>query len=224
MASDLSDQPYDISSQLMKKIIVVSDEEAYIECLSELDRMGYFDVQILSLETELDVVSMLDVKPSLIIFDIQWLQKHTGKPLLYFSYQHRIPSVIATDSFENPFLQILRQSGTFNCIHKCTSIAQLLLHLEWTITFESLLRQTEMQAGQLQNALKQERDINVAIGIKMVEWGVSRKESFERLRKQARDTRQKMSKICKEYLDAFEMNFDPKKNNAQSKRIKVEES
>lgn len=202
-----------------KRIVLVSEDEHFIEFFTAFDRQNIYDVIVAHELSAIEIINAHALAPELTVFDIAWLENALKNGLSLS--QFKTSALLAVDTFESVFLEGLLKTDSFHCISKHASLAQWHMQLEWIIHIQSKLKDSLIQASQLQNALKQERDINVAIGIAMVEWRMGRKESFERLRKQSRDSRQKMSKICKDYLDAYEAKIQQYNRESLAKRDKV---
>lgn len=202
-----------------KKIVLVSDDESFIEFITAFDKQNIYEVIVANEVSVIEIINAHEVVPELTIFDLAWLEKSVKHGLSIS--QFKTPMLLVVDTFESDFLQGLLKTDVFQCVLKRSSFAQWHHQLEWSMHIQSKLKDASIQALQLQNALKQERDINVAIGVAMVEWRVGRKESFERLRKQARDSRQKMSKICRDYLDGYEAKLQHSQREMLARREKV---
>ena len=67
---------------------------------------------------------------------------------------------------------------------------------------------------QLQTALHNDRDINVAIGITMVQYRLTRQAAFDMLRAAARSQRRKLAMLAQEVIQASENVLQGSKDSA----------
>ena len=89
-------------------------------------------------------------------------------------------------------------------IVKPIRISQLIAAIETAITRAREIRNLIQQQGNLKEALKQNREISIAIGILMAHTDYTYKQAEDILRTYARNSRQKMSDISTRIINAAE--------------------
>lgn len=101
-------------------------------------------------------------------------------------------------------VQQATQSGALGYLVKPVTIAQLIPMVESALARAAEIRKLRETEQQLQAALNDARDINVAIGILMERANADRDAAFELLRSRARASRRKVADLARELIAASE--------------------
>ena len=83
---------------------------------------------------------------------------------------------------------------------KPLTVKQLVLAIESTLARAGDIAKLKEQEENLAAALKQSRDISVAIGMLMERYGITAEDAFEKLRAHARSTRSKTTDVAKDVI------------------------
>jgi response regulator NasT len=96
------------------------------------------------------------------------------------------------------------QQGALSYAVKPINPAQLIPVIEAALACANELQELRTTRLQLQIALDNERDINVAVGITMVQHHLARKAAFDLLRQSARSQRCKLVELAQRIITAAE--------------------
>lgn len=144
------------------------------------------------------------VRPDLAMLDMH-LPGRTGLELAeHLRDLEHIPFLVLSAYSDPATVERAIQLGALGYMVKPLDIAQIRPTVE-----AALQRATELEAlrqtrGQLQEALDGDRDINVAVGITMVQYRLTRNAAFELLRAAARAQRRKISHVASEIIENCE--------------------
>lgn len=185
-------------------ILLVDDDRLVLATLAaSLTRAGY---QVTRAESAEEAEEFLagGRRPDLVIVDVRM----PGEGGLYLAQRLRefdhIPFVMLSAFSDTATVNTATQQGALGYLVKPLGEAQLLPAVE-----AALARATEINAlrtthKQLQAALDSDRNINVAVGITMVQYRVARTVAFELLRKNARSRSLRLARVAAEVVELNE--------------------
>ena len=187
-----------------KHILLVDDDRLVLATLAtNVSQAGYM-VSSAKNADEADALLTGGCRPDLVLLDIRM----PGLSGLHLAQRLReidhIPFVILSAYSDEDTVQEALSQGALAFYAKPLEDAQLLLAIEAAIARGDELRGLRANREQLQTALDNERDINVAVGITMVQYRLKRKEAFEQLRLAARNRNVKLADIALEVLQTCE--------------------
>jgi len=182
------------------RLLLVDDDRLVLSTLgSGLLDAGY---EISTAESAEDAEMLLasGLRPDLAIVDIRM----TGQDGLYLARRLReldhIPFLMLSAYSEQRMIDQASRHGALGYLVKPLDTPQLLPAIEAALSRANELQVLRETRAQLQAALDAERDINVAIGITMIQRQLPRQEAFEQLRKTARSQRRQLAELANELI------------------------
>lgn len=191
----------------MARILIVEDDRLILAGLANgLEERGYAAIKAASGE---EAVRLADsVPPDLVLMDIclpgmsgieatQRIREKLDVPVIFLS---------ALDTEE-----VVRQAitaGTLSYLVKPITIKQLVPAVETALARAREMSKLKGNEEHLSTALKQSREISVAIGVLMERHDLTAEDAFESLRAHARRTRRKATDVAKDVI-AGVLELDP---------------
>lgn len=194
----------------MAHILIVEDDRLVLAGLSAgLEERGYGVSRTASGEEAIAAVDT--ARPDLVLMDIclpgisgieaaQKITEELDVPIIFLS---------ALDTEE-----VVRQAitlGTLSYLVKPITIKQLVPAVETALARAREMSELKSTEEHLSTALKQSREISVAIGVLMERHEISAEEAFETLRSHARNTRRKTSDVAQDVISGA-LSLAPRRN------------
>jgi len=183
----------------MAHILIVDDDRLVLSGLADgLEMFGYTVARASSGE---EALAMLDtVKPDLVVMDAclpgisgietaKQIQQRFGIPVIFLS------------AYDDP--QIVRDAialGGLSYLVKPITVKQLVPAIESALARAGDITRFKEQEENLAAALKQSREISVAIGMLMERHDVTAEAAFATLRSHARNTQRKTGDVAKDVI------------------------
>lgn len=194
-----------MTNRKVSHILLVDDDRLVLATLAtSLAQAGYCVSSAKSAE-EAEEILAGGRRPDLVMLDVRM----PGQSGLYLAQRLReldnIPFVmLSAYSDEQTVKEALAQGALAFCAKPLDEV-QLLLAIEAALARGDELRNLRTTRMQLQQALDNERGINVAVGITMVQHGLKRQAAFEQLRGAARIRNMKLADLALEVLKSCEV-------------------
>lgn len=188
-------------------LLVVDDDRLILYTLaSGLRDAGY---QVSTAESAQEAQNFLTIgeAPDLAILDVQMPQVD-GLMLAerLRDFEH-VPFVILSAYSDTASVDRATQLGALSYMVKPIDVPQMVPNIEAALQRAKDMSHLHSTSAKLKEALGVERVINVAVGITMVQYQLSRAAAFDTLRGAARSQRRKMSDIAQTVIQAHEMVF-----------------
>ena len=182
--------------------LLVDDDRLVLKTLTlGLQQNGYRISNAESCE-EAEVFLASGDRPYLVILDIR-MPGHSGLHLAERLKQlDHIPFVIFSAYSDQAMIDQSSQLGALAYLVKPMDIAKLIPSLIAAMARANELHDLRLTRQQLQAALDAERNINVAVGITMMQYHVKRSEAFDKLRNAARLRRCKLVDLANDIVQA----------------------
>lgn len=188
-------------------ILLVDDDRLVLTAFSSgLTRVGYTVLTADSVDEAENVLTYAEKKPALVILDVS-MPKRSGLELTPRLNELQIPFLLLTAFCDESIIYEATLRGAFGYLVKPVETHQMIPGIEAAIARSRELYLLKENTKQLQTALTNEREINVAIGITMMQKQKSRLDAFGLLRKAARDQRRKLSELSEEIVGAIDTLF-----------------
>jgi AmiR/NasT family two-component response regulator len=143
-------------------------------------------------------------RPQLAILDVQ-MPGQSGLTLAQRLRElEHIPFIMLSAYSDQATVAQAIQQGALSYAVKPIGPAQLIPIIEAALARANELQELETTRLQLQTALDNERDINAAVGITMMQHRLSRKAAFDLLRQGARTQRCKLIELAQRVIRAAE--------------------
>jgi response regulator NasT len=185
-------------------ILLVDDDRLVLVTLAQgLTLAGY---SVSSSESVDDAEALLasGVRPDLAILDVSM----PGRSGLELAERLRsldyIPFMLLTAYSDLDIVEKAAICGALGYLVKPVDTMQLVPAIEAALARAAELRGLRTVGRQLQNALDNEREISIAIGITMMQYRLGRMAAFELLRKTARSQRRKLAELAIDVIRASE--------------------
>lgn len=194
-----------------KQLLLVDDDRLVLTTLaSGLTQAGY---RVNTAESAEEAEAWLagGERPDLAILDVRM----PGQGGLYLAQRLReldhIPFMMLSAFNDPDLVQQATRIGALGYAVKPLQVPQLIPAIEAALARSQELKALQETRQQLQTALSQERDINMATGITMMQHRLLRKAAFELLRTTARSRRIKLADLAAEMIQSAEkLNLDHK--------------
>lgn len=182
--------------------LLVDDDRLVLKTLTlGLQQNGYRISNAESCE-EAEIFLASGDRPDLVILDIR-MPGHSGLHLAERLKQlDHIPFVIFSAYSDQAMIDQSSQLGALAYLVKPMDIAKLIPSLIAAMARANELHDLRLTRQQLQAALDAERNINVAVGITMMQYHVKRSEAFDKLRNAARLRRCKLVDLANDIVQA----------------------
>lgn len=188
-----------------KKVILLVDDDRLVllAIANELTKQGY---RVISAETAEDAELLLigGENPDLALLDVN-LPGQSGLDLAKrLKVLDQIPFVFLSAYNDKDLIETATRLGAISYLLKPMDPWQLAPVIAAALARAAELKLLKASEVSLLNALTKEREINLAIGITMMQHKLDRKGAFERLRKVARDKRIKLAALSSEIISSAE--------------------
>lgn len=185
-------------------LLLVDDDRLVLSTLTlGLQQNGYRISNAESCE-EAEVFLASGERPDLAILDIR-MPGNSGLHLAERLQQlDHIPFVIFSAYSDQAMIDQASQLGALAYLVKPLDIPKLIPSLEAAMARSNELQELRTTRQQLQAALDGERNINVAVGITMMQYHLKRSEAFDKLRNAARVRRCKLAQLANDIVQAGE--------------------
>jgi response regulator NasT len=187
-----------------RNILLVDDDRLVLATLSRgLTVAGYI---VSTAESADDAEAMLagGERPNLAIIDVSMPGRNGLELAERLHLFDQIPFMLLTAFSDQEIVEQATKSGALSYLIKPIDTPQLVPAIEAALARAKELQSLRTTGQQLQNALDNEREISIAIGITMVQYHLGRKEAFELLRKTARSQRRKLAELAIDVVSASE--------------------
>jgi len=183
----------------MIHVLIVEDDRLVLAGLAAgLEERGYLVTKAVSGEQAVQLAD--SARPDLVLMDIclpdisgieaaRKINDRLGIPIIFLS----------AFNAEETVREAVRLGG-FVYLVKPITIKQLVPAIESVLARAGDLSKLRGSEQNLATALKQSREISVAIGMLMERHGISAEDAFELLRRNARDTRRKAAEVAQDVI------------------------
>ena len=183
----------------MIHVLIVEDDRLVLAGLAAgLEERGYLVTKAVSGEQAVQLAD--SARPDLVLMDIclpdisgievaRKINDRLGIPIIFLSAFNAEETVREAVSL-----------GGFVYLVKPITIKQLVPAIESVLARAGDLSKLRGSEQNLATALKQSREISVAIGMLMERHGISAEDAFELLRRNARDTRRKAAEVAQDVI------------------------
>lgn len=187
-----------------RKVLLVDDDRLVLATLaSGLQEAGYAVQACASPEEACRVIAV--ERPDIAVLDVR-MPGQSGLDLAKLLRDHPgVPFIFLTAYGEEDIVRQAIEHGALGYLVKPVDIPQLIPAIEAAMARASeiwALRQTEQQ---LQNALNENREVSMAVGLLMERRRISRQQAFETLRGTARTQRRKIGEVAGDIVSAAEL-------------------
>lgn len=185
-------------------LLLVDDDRLILKTLTlGLQQSGYRVSNAESCE-EAEVFLACGDRPDLAILDIRM----PGNSGLYLAERlqqlDHIPFVIFSAYSDQAMIEHASQLGALAYLVKPMELSKMIPSLVAAMARANELQSLRVTRQQLQAALDAERNINVAVGITMMQYHLTRSAAFDKLRNTARLRRCKLADLANEVVQAGE--------------------
>ncbi|MGZ8190161.1 MAG: ANTAR domain-containing response regulator [Methylococcaceae bacterium] len=192
------------ANSFKRNILLVDDDRLVLAVLAKgLMNAGYCISTAESVD-EAEATLASGERPDLIVLDVR-MHGRSGLELAerLHSLDH-IPFILLTAYSDKEIVEQATTCGALGYLVKPVDTPQLLPAIEAAISRAEELQSLRKTGCQLQDALNAEREINIAVGITMMQYRLGRQAAFELLRKTARSQRRKLMELAEEVIKASE--------------------
>lgn len=189
-------------------ILLVDDDRLVLAMLATSVAKAGYTVSSAKSAEEADELLAGGCRPDLVLLDVRM----PGQSGLYLAQRLReldhIPFLMLSAYSDEKTVKEALALGALAFYAKPLEDAQLLLAIEAALARGEELHDLRTHRQQLQQALDNERHVNVAVGITMVQYRLKRKDAFDQLRAAARNRNVKLADLALEVLQSCEVIAD----------------
>lgn len=186
-------------------LLLVDDERLILITMAQaLTQAGYQVTTADSAEEAENWLSEGQKRPDLAVLDIQMPDRNGLALAQRLRELDHIPFMILSAYSDHATVQKATAEGALGYAVKPIDTAQLIPAIEAALARANELQGLRDVRQQLQTALDNERDVNLAVGIIMVQHRLKRAAAFELLRQSARKQRCKLITLAQNTIQAVE--------------------
>lgn len=185
-----------------RRLLIVDDDRLVLSVIaSGLTAAGY---HVITAESAEDAETWLasGERPDLAIVDVRM----PGRDGLHLAQRLReldhIPFMMLSAYSDLKTVELATHNGALGYAVKPLDVPQLVPTIETALARANEMQDLRTTRRQLQAALDSERNINLAVGITMMQHHLKRSDAFELLRSSARSRRCKLADLAIEVLEA----------------------
>ncbi|WP_348692881.1 response regulator [Duganella fentianensis] len=183
-------------------LLLVEDDRLVLSTTAAGLRHAGYQVDCAESAEQAEAWLATGARPDLAILDVR-MQGQGGLALAErLSQLDHIPFLMLSAYGEAAMVEQATRSGALAYLVKPQDVQQLLPVIESALARASELDELRRSQRQLQTALDSERSVNVATGIVMMEYKLSRTAAFHLLRDAARRQRRKLTELADEVVNA----------------------
>lgn len=194
--------PHD--SRTSSRLLLVDDDRLVLSTLASGLRQEGYRVSTAESAEDAEAILASGERPDLAILDVRL----SGQDGLYLADRlhelDHIPFMMFSAYSAPAMVERANRHGALGYLVKPLDIPQMVPAIEAALARANDLQDLRTTRLQLQAALDAERDINLAVGITMMQHRLTRREAFELLRKSARSRRCKLAELAAEIIQAAE--------------------
>jgi len=189
----------------VKHLLLVDDDRLVLATLAQaLSKAGYRITTAESADEAETYLSDGFQRPQLALLDVQ-MPRQNGLTLAQrLRDLDHIPFMMLSAYSDAETVELATAQGALGYVVKPVDPLQLVPAIEAALARANDLQELRTTRLQLQAALDNERDINLAVGITMMQHRLSRKAAFELLRQGARRQQRKLVEVARGVIDAAE--------------------
>jgi len=190
---------------MVKHLLLVDDDRLVLATLAQaLSKAGYRITTAESADEAETYLSDGFQRPQLALLDVQ-MPRQNGLTLAQrLRDLDHIPFMMLSAYSDAETVELATAQGALGYVVKPVDPLQLVPAIEAALARANDLQELRTTRLQLQAALDNERDINLAVGITMMQHRLSRKAAFELLRQGARRQQRKLVEVARGVIDAAE--------------------
>ena len=184
-------------------ILLVDDDRLVLATLSDGLRQYGFEV-LTAASGEQALAMFKDQPPDLALLDIRMPGMSGIEVARHLKQQGRVPFMFLTAYSDDEVVRQATEEGALGYLVKPVDVAQVAPALRTALARAHDLATLRANGDQMQQALTQNRETSMAIGLVMGHYHFTRDQAFEALRTHARSQRRKVEEVATELLAAAE--------------------
>jgi response regulator NasT len=187
------------NNQNKPHLLLVDDERVALAIIGNgLTRAGY-KVSTAESVDEAEILLADGIQPDIVILDVS-MPGRDGLVLAEQLFINQVPFILLTALSDKDVVDMATKFGALGYLVKPIIVKQLIPAIEAALIRAKEISGLKTSETQLQCALNSERDVSVAVGITIVEYGIERRAAFELLRRTARSQNRKLLELSQEVI------------------------
>ncbi|MDO8318332.1 ANTAR domain-containing response regulator [Rhodoferax sp.] len=190
----------------VQHLLLVDDDRLVLSTLAHaLAAAGYSVSTAESSEEAENWLASGKQRPQLAILDVQMSGDNGLTLARRLRELDHIPFMMLSAYSDPTIVEQASQQGALGYAIKPIDPAQLIPAIEAALARANELQALRTERQQLQTALDNERAINLAVGMTMVQHHLRRQAAFDLLRQRARSQQRKLGDLAHDIIQAFEI-------------------
>jgi response regulator NasT len=181
------------------RVVVADDDPLIVELLGGWLRDADFEV-IEAHDGAATLNACVAHRPDLVVMDYSMPGFHGAELAAFIVAQTRAPIIFVSAHDETVIIDSAVSSGAYAYLVKPVEESQLLATVGTAIERGREMRELRSETDKLHRALEAGRAVNLATGLLMGRFGLTQRDAFERLRRQARSTRSRLEDVAAQLL------------------------
>lgn len=192
------------ASLQQRTILLVDDNRLFIATMTkELEAAGYQVINAGSVG-KAEVWLEMDPRPDLVVLDVH-MPGRSGLDLAQrLNELDHIPFILLTAYSEKDIIEQANKLGAMSYLVKPVDSVQLIPAIETALSRANDLQTLQRSQQQLQTVINSNREVNIAIGITMINYQRVRNAAFELLRGTARNQNRKLASVATDVINESE--------------------
>jgi response regulator NasT len=194
------------TSPPVQHLLLVDDDRLVLTTMANALTLAGYQISTAESADEAEIwLAAGHQRPQLVILDVH-MPGQSGLTLAQRLHElDHIPFMMLSAYSDQATVAQATQQGALSYAVKPIGPAQLIPVIEVALARANELQELRTTRLQLQAALDNERDINAAVGITMMQHHLTRKMAFELLRQRARTQRCKLFELAQHIIKAAEI-------------------
>lgn len=184
------------------RLLLVDDDRLVLATLVRGLAVAGFEVAVAA-DVDAALALLGDEPPDLVILDIA-LPGRSGLAFATELAERDVPFMFLSALSENETVLRASETAALSYVVKPVDVAALVPAIGAALVRARELRKLRRSEVMLENALRQGREASIATGILMERHGLDRATAFERLRRDARSQRRRLSEVALDVIASTE--------------------
>lgn len=184
------------------RLLLVDDDRLVLATLARGLTAAGFEVAT-AVDADAALAALGDEPPDLVILDIG-LPGRSGLDVAAELAERDAPFMFLSGLSEDETVLRASETAALSYVVKPVDVAALVPAIGAALVRARELRKLRRSEVMLENALRQGREASIATGILMERHGLDRASAFERLRREARSQRRRLSEVSEDILASTE--------------------
>jgi AmiR/NasT family two-component response regulator len=185
-------------------LLLVDDNRLFIGTMTHALELAGYKVSSANSVNQAELWLETNPSPDLVVLDVHMPERNGLELVERLKANNDIPFILLTAYSEHEIVEQANRLGAMSYLVKPIDSVQLIPAIETALTRASEVHALEDSKQQMQTALNDNREINIAIGITMIRFNRNREQAFELLRMASRNQNRKLTAVALDVIQESE--------------------